>query len=169
MIFPAATASPRRQPRHRPLGAWRAIAVAATVNFMAVHQAWADTSAGAPTVGAGALVKLTIGLALVLGAILALSWFLRRVARFPMSGGGELRVLGGVSVGSREKVVLLQVGKTQLLVGVAPGRVQTLHVLDEPLETRASRPAKPGRPDMQSGPFADKLRRMMQRQPHEKQ
>jgi len=38
-------------------------------------------------------------------------------------------------MGTRERVVLLQVGETQLLLGVAPGRVQTLHVLDKPLDS----------------------------------
>jgi flagellar protein FliO/FliZ len=36
-------------------------------------------------------------------------------------------------VGQRERVVLIQVGSQQLLLGVAPGRVQTLHVLEEPI------------------------------------
>jgi flagellar protein FliO/FliZ len=36
-------------------------------------------------------------------------------------------------LGTRERAVLLQVGDQQLVVGVAPGRVQTLHVLDKPL------------------------------------
>ena len=40
-------------------------------------------------------------------------------------------VLGGVSLGSREKAVLLTVDGRRLLVGVAPGRVQTLLVLND--------------------------------------
>jgi flagellar protein FliO/FliZ len=39
-------------------------------------------------------------------------------------------------------VVLLEVGRTQLLVGLAPGRVQTLHVLDEPVDVKT--PVHPG-------------------------
>ncbi|WP_172600428.1 FliO/MopB family protein [Sulfurivermis fontis] len=46
-------------------------------------------------------------------------------------------MLGGVPVGQRERVVLIQVGNKQLLLGVAPGRVQTLHVLDEPINVTA--------------------------------
>jgi flagellar protein FliO/FliZ len=41
--------------------------------------------------------------------------------------------------------VLVRVGKTQLLIGVAPGRVTTLHVLAEPVD--AAMPlATQGRP-----------------------
>ena len=36
-------------------------------------------------------------------------------------------------MGPRERVVLLQVGDTQLLLGVTPGRIQSLHVLDQPV------------------------------------
>jgi len=40
-------------------------------------------------------------------------------------------VIGGVSLGPRERAVLLQVGGTRLLVGVAPGQVRMLHLLDQ--------------------------------------
>ena len=38
-----------------------------------------------------------------------------------------MRVVSALSVGMREKVVLVQVGEEQLLLGVAPGRVNVLH------------------------------------------
>ena len=40
-----------------------------------------------------------------------------------------MRVLGGVSLGNRERAVLRSVDGTRLLVGVAPGQVRTRHVL----------------------------------------
>jgi len=56
---------------------------------------------------------------------------------------------------------LLQVGEQQLLLGVAPGRVQTLHVLEQPLEQpTTARGAKRST----DGAFADRLRRVMQQQ-----
>ena len=42
--------------------------------------------------------------------------------------------MGGISLGGKERIVLVQVGEQQLLVGVAPGSLRTLHVLDQPLE-----------------------------------
>lgn len=79
------------------------------------------------------LWQLTLGMLVVLGLIMALAWLLKRSGRFQAGAGGGLRILGGLSMGSRERVVLIQAGDTQLLLGVAPGRVQTLHVLDKPL------------------------------------
>ncbi len=86
-----------------------------------------------PGVSGGSLVQVTLGLLLVLAMIVGIAWLLRRYGRLQSAASGSLKIIGGLSIGPRERVVLLQVGDTQLLVGVAPGRVQTLHVLDEPL------------------------------------
>ena len=39
---------------------------------------------------------------------------------------GLMRVVAGISVGARERVVILELGKSWLVLGVAPGRVTTL-------------------------------------------
>ena len=80
------------------------------------------------------LFQLILGLIVVLICIVALAWFARRMNRLQSSTGGMLKIIGGISMGSRERVVLLQVGSEQLLVGVSPGRINTLHVLEAPLE-----------------------------------
>ena len=87
---------------------------------------------------AGTLTQLILGMVLVLGLIALSAWILRRFNRFQSAASGQLKVVGGLSMGARERVVLVQLGEQQLLLGVAPGRVQTLHVLDEPLATGTS-------------------------------
>lgn len=77
------------------------------------------------------LMQTGLGLFLVLALILAVAWVARRMGRFQAGAGSSLKIIGGLSMGSRERIVLIQAGDTQLLVGVAPGRVQTLHVLNE--------------------------------------
>ena len=98
------------------------------------------------------LWQLTLGMVAVLAIMLGLAWILKRTGKFQVGAGGGLKILGGLSIGSRERVVLLQVGETQLLVGVAPGQVQALHVLDQPLEAQTQ---------TRGGGFADQLGRMM--------
>jgi len=83
----------------------------------------------APRLLTDGLGDTAIGLLVVLGLIAALAWGLRRFGRVPMGGRGAVQVLGGVSLGNRERAVLLSVDGTRLLVGVAPGQVRTLHVL----------------------------------------
>ena len=80
---------------------------------------------------AGNLVDTGVGLLLVLGLMLGLAWLVKRYVQVPGIGKGQVQVQGGVSLGAREKAVLLSVEGRRLLVGIAPGRVQTLLVLDD--------------------------------------
>ena len=98
------------------------------------------------------LAQLVVGLLVVILCIVALAWFAKRFGRLQTSSDGALQMLGGMSMGARERIVLVQVGDKQLLLGVAPGQINTLHVLDEPVQTPAARSTI-----TTSGSFADKL------------
>jgi len=93
----------------------------------------AEISTGIDPLSGANLGQLAIGLLFVLLMVIGLAWLLRRVGGVSLGGSQALKVIGGMSMGARERVVLLQVGETQLLVGVSPGRIQTLHVLDKPV------------------------------------
>ena len=93
--------------------------------------------------GAASLGQFAFGLIVVVGMILVLAWMLRRMNRIQGSVQGRMRILAGLPLGSRERVVLLQVGDEQILLGVAPGRVSRLHVMEHPLETKPET-AEPG-------------------------
>ncbi|WP_407900037.1 flagellar biosynthetic protein FliO [Ferrigenium sp. UT5] len=80
-------------------------------------------------VSSGSVVQVIVSLLLVLAAVMAVAWVLKRI-NLPRPGAGNvLRVISGVAVGQRERVVLLEVNDTWLVVGVAPGQVRTLHTL----------------------------------------
>ena len=53
---------------------------------------------------------------------------------FGKPNGAALDVLADLPLGQKERAVLIRVGTTQILLGVAPGRVSTLHVLAEPVQ-----------------------------------
>ena len=91
------------------------------------------------TPGMGGLVQVTLALLLVLVAVFAVAWLIKRMRGFGNRGGGAIDVIADIPLGQKERAVLLKVGQTQILIGVAPGRVNTLHVLTEPLDL-----AKPG-------------------------
>ena len=95
------------------------------------------------------IMQMIGGLIFVLILVFAIAWLLRRVGGVSITGGGALKVISGMSMGSRDRVVLLQVGDEQLLLGVSPGRVQTLHVLEKPIKVE--------QPAMSTSMFADKL------------
>jgi flagellar protein FliO/FliZ len=93
-----------------------------------------QTAPAAHAGGLGGLGEVTLALLLVLGAVFALAWLLKRVRAFNSRVGGALDVLAQVPLGQKERAVLIKVGQTQLLLGVAPGDVKTLYVLPEPLD-----------------------------------
>ncbi|MCP3671180.1 MAG: flagellar biosynthetic protein FliO [Gammaproteobacteria bacterium] len=88
-------------------------------------------SLSASTTGTGVVVEMIVVLAAVILLILGLGWLIKRVGNFPAAGKGMVRILGGVSLGPREKAVVVEAGNRRLLIGVAPGRVQTLCILDD--------------------------------------
>jgi len=79
----------------------------------------------------GYLIQLILGLVVVIICIVALSWLARRMQHLQSSSDGSLKVIDGINMSARERVVLLQAGSKQILVGVAPGRVNALHVFEE--------------------------------------
>ena len=82
------------------------------------------------TVGSELVMNWSLGLLIVLGVFFLCIFLLRKANKFSVTGSGKMTVLGGLSLGMREKVILLQVGEKQLILGVTPGRIETLHVLE---------------------------------------
>ncbi|GAB4115095.1 MAG: hypothetical protein Fur0026_00410 [Sideroxydans sp.] len=92
-------------------------------------------------VSSGSMVQVIVSLLLVLAAVLAVAWVLKRI-NLPRQGAGNvLRVISGITVGQRERVVLLEVNDTWLVVGVAPGQVRTLHTLPKGMLPAEGTPA----------------------------
>ena len=80
----------------------------------------------------GGMFQVLLGLLLVLAAVAATAWLLRRFSMGQNVMGGAVRVVGGVALGPRERLVLVEVGETWLLLGVAPGQVNALHTMPRP-------------------------------------
>lgn len=77
-----------------------------------------------PTAG---MLQMFAGLVVVLALLIAAAWLLKRFSVQQKIPGGAIKVIAGAAVGQRERVVLVEVGETWLLVGVAPGHVSALH------------------------------------------
>ena len=94
--------------------------------------------------GVGAqLTQLVLGLLLVLGLIFALAWLLRRVQRAGPQQGQLIELISSRALGPRDRLVLVQVGNEQILLGLTPGRITPLHVLKEPVPVAATEAAPP--------------------------
>ena len=122
----------------------------------------AAPAAGAgPAVAAGGVAQVVIGLAAVLALVGAIAWLLKRYSGLRGTGSGLIRIVGGAAVGQRERIVLVEVGGTWLLVGVAPGQVRALHTM--PKNESGVAPDAPAPADQG---FASWLRRMSEKRNH---
>jgi len=106
------------------------------------------------------LMQLVLGLLVVILCIVALAWFAKKMNRFHSVTNDSLKIISGISMGSRERIVLLQVGEEQLLVGVSPGRINKLHVLNSSITTSAGVSSNTENKPFDKG-FSDKLKTMM--------
>lgn len=115
-----------------------ATAFAAEIGTASVAQ---TTAAGAPDLGTSAL-QMVLGLIAVLALLLGALWLLKRISEPRGSVAGLMRVVAGVAVGSRERVVILELGNSWLVLGVAPGQVSTLaEIPRQEVPTSAGLPA----------------------------
>lgn len=82
---------------------------------------------------ASQLGNLVISLIVVVALIFACIWLIKRLSNLNHAAGNHLTTIASMSVGARERIVLVQVGEQQVLVGVAPGRVSKLQTFSEPV------------------------------------
>jgi len=82
------------------------------------------------TISSGDMLHWSVGLLIVLAMFFLCVWGMRKLSGVSVSGAEKMRIVGGLSLGMREKIILLQVGKKQLILGVTPGRIDALHVLE---------------------------------------
>lgn len=137
----------------------RCIAGLAAAAFSATVSAAAEKAFAAPHVAervpvttTGSMAQVTLSLLLVLAAVFAAAWVVRRLRGAGKFGSNAIEIIADTPLGTKERAVLVQVGNQQLLLGVAPGRVTTLHVLEEPVVAASSTAADPNaaRPDFKA-------------------
>ncbi|MDP3845995.1 MAG: flagellar biosynthetic protein FliO [Pseudomonas sp.] len=106
------------------------------------------------------LSQMLLGLLLVIGLIFVLAWLLRRVQRIGPRGAQVIKLLASQALGPRDRLVLVQVGGEQILLGLSAGRITPLHVLKEPVHLPDSEPA--------STEFAQRLMELLGRDQKDK-
>ncbi|AOY94742.1 flagellar biosynthetic protein FliO [Cupriavidus sp. USMAA2-4] len=118
----------------------------------AASEATAHAGSGA----AASLAQLGLGLFCVIALILALAWFARRSGLVRQGQAGVMRTIGSAMLGARQRLVLVEVGDTWLVLGVSPGEIRTLHTLP------AQRAEAARAETTSASSFTEKLLRSMQ-------
>jgi len=107
----------------------------------------------------GGLVEVTLALIVIVALIAGLAWLLKRTRGFGAGTQERIQVLSSRTLGPKERCVLVRVGDTDILVGVAAGSVNTLHVFPAGANTDA--PPAPADTGTKTPNFKDMLMRSL--------
>jgi flagellar protein FliO/FliZ len=118
-----------------------------------MEESVSSLSSSGPISSSG-IIEMLGGLIFVVLLIFALAWLFKRMGSNSFGLGGVIRVLAAMSLGNRDRIALIEVGEKQMLIGISPGRISTLHVFDEPVELAEGRVAV-------DSDFASKLQSML--------
>ena len=102
----------------------------------------------------GSLSQLTLSLIAIVALILVISWVLKRLKMAGPRGSGNMSVIDELSVGPRDRIVLIRVGESQVLVGVGASGLVPLTPLAAPIVLKEV---------TQAPAFAERLRELMKR------
>jgi flagellar protein FliO/FliZ len=105
----------------------------------------------------GGLAEVTLALLAIVALIAGMAWVMKRMRGFTVGGTRRIQVLADQALGVKERCVLVRVGDTDILVGVAQGSVNTLHVFAPGANTEAP-PAPPA-----EGPKAPNFKDLLMR------
>jgi flagellar protein FliO/FliZ len=82
-----------------------------------------------PALGFGALLQTVFGLALVIALVFGCAWLARRLGLQGSPRNALVKTIGGASLGGKERVAVVEIGDTWLVLGTAPGNVRLLHTM----------------------------------------
>jgi flagellar protein FliO/FliZ len=99
------------------------------VNNAAKIASGVGAGSAVPSLGVGAVLQTLVALVIVIGLVFALAWLARRLGLQPAGRGGLLKVVAGASLGGKERVAIVEIGDTWLVLGAAPGSVRLLHTM----------------------------------------
>ncbi len=97
------------------------------VNNAARIASGVGAGAAAPALGVGAVLQTVVGLAVVIALVFGSAWIARRLGFQPAKRSGLVKTIGGASLGGKERVAVVEIGDTWLVLGAAPGNVRLLH------------------------------------------
>lgn len=132
-----------------------ASAAAPSAGVAANASAPAATPLTATPIGGGRhLASVTLALLAIIALIFLLSWFVKRFGQGGFAQNPHMKVLSALPLGTRERIVLIEAGGQQLLLGITATSINTLHVFNEPVIVDSGRE--------RSSDFSQKLMAILQ-------
>ena len=97
----------------------------------------------------------------VLLLIFAAAWLMRRIQQGQGGGRGHLRIVSVLPLSAKERVVLIQAGEDQVLMGVSGAGIQHLHTLNSPIELNEETESPGSGAGTPGSSFAEQLKNAM--------
>ncbi|MFT5590125.1 MAG: flagellar protein FliO/FliZ [Bradyrhizobium sp.] len=90
----------------------------------------------------GNMLQVMVGLMVVLGLLVAVAWSMKKMGAGKHAAAGALKIVGGVSVGNRERILVVEVADQWIVVGVTPTSINALSTMpkQEGVELSAAAP-----------------------------
>jgi flagellar protein FliO/FliZ len=108
----------------------------------------------APVIATNSL-NMAWGILFLLALVGAAYWLIRRSGGLQLHSGRGMKMVAGLQVGPRERVVLIEMAGQQWLLGVAPGNVNLLQHFEQPI-------VQTGLQNKGGDDFASKIRAVLQ-------
>lgn len=140
---------------------WRTIFSLAALGLASPVCVAASESAKVDTLSTPAIASMLLSLLTVVALILLLAWLFRRF-NVGATGSGVIKVLASVPVGRSERLLLVEIGGEQLLLGVTAHGISKLHRLEHPIDPQSLNTG------LELSGFAGKLEQFMKRSKHDR-
>ncbi|MBX2886879.1 MAG: flagellar biosynthetic protein FliO [Granulosicoccus sp.] len=114
------------------------VAALATVSSSGAIAADAAPSAVVSGFSMAYFGKLIMTLVAVLAFFLVFAWSMRRYQSYGQTRSQDLSVVASLSLGTRERLVVVQAGSQQVLLGITSTQISSLAQLDTPLDSNST-------------------------------
>jgi flagellar protein FliO/FliZ len=81
----------------------------------------------------GDIVRMIGTLLGIIAIILISAFLLKRMKLVNFNKNNDLKILAGLSLGSKERVILIEAGDKQILIGVTNQTITPIHVFEDPV------------------------------------
>jgi flagellar protein FliO/FliZ len=105
--------------------------------FCSVVNAEASASTPQTLQNPSSILSIFLSLLLVVAIIFALAFIARRF-NVTQAGNGQLKVVASMAAGAKEKIMVVDVGGEQFLIGITAHNINQLGKLENPLQTAST-------------------------------
>jgi|GEM_PF-5985977 len=86
----------------------------------------AETAVAANTAVPGSVVRIVVSLILIVGLMIVLAVIFKKFGLNRMQSGLPVKVIGAISVGNNQRIMIIEAGEEWIVLGVTPQNISTI-------------------------------------------